>query len=134
MFLTVLLLALSRILPIPLGLPVVRKYSLRNPSKRTITKYASISWLIKKKILPNIHSLNFNSSWLHTTTELMQGTCSLPADTRVLRLAVRIIQYLCSQADFRTTPHSSVQMGYLSQYTAGTSYWVCQVCTNSVPI
>jgi hypothetical protein len=62
----------------------------------------------------------------------MRGTCSLPADTRVLRPAPRIIQYWCSQADFHGTLHNSVQMGYLSAYTAGMSCWVCQVCTNSV--
>jgi hypothetical protein len=62
----------------------------------------------------------------------MQGTCSLPVYTSVPRPAARIIQYLCSQADFRGTMHKSVQMDYLSAYTAGISCWVCQVCTNSV--
>jgi hypothetical protein len=105
---------------------------MQNPSKRTISKNVSVSWLIKKIRLPKIDSLNLNTTWLHTTTESMQGTCSLPVDTRVTRPAARIVQYLCSQADFHGTLHNSVQMGYLSTYTAGISYWVSQVCTNSV--
>jgi hypothetical protein len=62
----------------------------------------------------------------------MQGTCSIPVDTRVQRPAVMIGQYLCGHAGFHGTLHNSVQMRYLSAYTAGISCWVCQVCTYSV--